>query len=113
VALLRGVVFLNPLTGLFFPVVPVPGGVNTGVGTPASLTGEPSTLDTAVDDDAFEEVDENELAELPDADRSVFTTKLGIDFADDDAMDDPPDEDDDEESPEVVDDPENEYVEEP
>jgi hypothetical protein len=72
---------LNPLPGLIFPAI-VPGGINTGDGRLVSLTGEgePSTLDAAVEEDAFEEVDENEFVELPDVDRSVF--KLGIDFAD-------------------------------
>jgi len=81
---LRGVVDLSPLIGLLFP--DILGGVNTGDGRAFSLMGEggPSTLDTAVDEDAFEEVDENEFVELPDVDRIVFPTKLGTDFTDDD-----------------------------
>lgn len=108
---------LSPLKGLFFPVEP--GGMNTGEGIPAPLTGEgePSTLDTAVDDDAFDEVDENEFVELPDVERSVFTI-LGMDFADAVTKGDPPEEEDHEESPDWVrlpekDESENEYVEEP
>jgi len=82
------VVDLNPLIGLFFPAIL--GGINTGDGAVVFLLGEgePSTLDAAVDEDAFEEVDENEFVELPDIDRNVFATKLGIDFADDDGKDD-------------------------
>jgi len=82
---LKGVVDLSPLIGLFFPATL--GGINTGDGRIVSLTGEdePPTLDTAVDEDAFEEVDENEFVELPDVDRIVFPTKLGPDFTDDDA----------------------------
>ena len=84
--------------GLFFPGRP--GGLNTGAGI-GSLTGEgePSTLDAAVDEEAFEEVEENEFEEPPDVDRRVFT-RLGIDFPDDDPKEDPPE--DDEELPESV-----------
>ena len=85
---------MSPLTGLFFP--DKMGGINTGGGTLVSLVGEgeASTLDAAVEEDAFEEVDENEFEELPDVDRSVFTTKLGIVFAPIDAKEDLPEEED-------------------
>ena len=86
-----GVEILCALTGLFFPAKG--GGINTGEGALDSFMseGEFSALDAAVDD-AFEEVEENEYVELPDADRSDFAR---VDPPEDDEAEDPDEEDDD------------------